>query len=76
MHEASDDRADRQRKGGEVAIQQAELRPGKEDEAKRLLLPADGAVHGRCPDTTPATGGGGRVDHRAAREELQSLPKE
>lgn len=76
MHKASDDRADSNRKGREVAIQQAKLRAGKKDEAKRLFLPADGAVHGRCPGTPATVGRGRRVDHRAAGEELQSLPKE
>lgn len=46
LHEASDGGANSQRKGGEVAIQQAELRSGKEDEAKGLLLSANGTVHG------------------------------
>ena len=76
MHKASADRADSNRKGREVAIQQAKLRAGKKDEAKRLFLPADGAVHGRCPGTPATVGRGRRVDHRAAGEELQSLPKE
>ena len=76
LHEASHEDADSHGSSGEVSLQQTQLRSGNEDEAERLLLPANGAVHGRCPDTTPPTRGGGRVDHRAAGEELQSLPEE
>ena len=46
LHEAGHGGANSQRAGGEVAIQQAELRSGKEDEAKGLLLSANGTVHG------------------------------
>ena len=61
---------------GKSPLQQAQLCPGQEDEAQRVLLPATCGAHGCWPDAIVATRYSGRSDRRTNGEAVQSLPQE